>query len=44
MKRGIISHIPVNDNGITSADQVLEMLRARRSIRVVNDMINQQVY
>lgn len=38
--------IPVNDNGITSADQALEMLRARRSIRVVNAMImiNQQVY
>jgi hypothetical protein len=38
-----MSHITVNDNGITSADQALEMLRARHSIRVVNAMINQQV-
>jgi hypothetical protein len=38
-----MSHIPVTDKSIPSADQVLERLRARRSICLVNDMINQQV-
>lgn len=44
MKRGIMSHITVNDTGIPSANQILEILRTRRSIPVVNEMINQQVY